>query len=390
MTTRTSPDDAAGGSGPRRCLVCAAPFPGNDVLEHLPRGRRVAFDSGRGRLWVVCGSCRRWSLVPMEDRWEAIEELEKAVRDRGKLLSTTDTIALLTVDDIEVVQVGRASRAEEAWWRYGRELVQRRRSYGKLTAVAGAATSAVVVGGWAAGGVSLIGAWWLWSQAPDGIKRGARWLRFGSAAWRGRAVCARCGHEFRNVSYAERQSVVLLPHAGGAPGAVAGRVSGGDGSARASEAGAAPEVAAAGEHPGRFDVALRCPRCGSLDDGGLRLAGRDAERTIQRVLAYHHFDGASENRVRSASRLIEEAGSPDNLTRILLRDGRRVGDLQRTGAIALEIAAHESSEQQLLEMQLAELETVWRREEELAGIIDGELTEVPLLEGLRRRVTGRG
>lgn len=365
MTSRTSPDDAVGGSGPRCCLVCNLPFPGNDVLEHLPRGRRIAFDAGRGRLWVVCGSCRRWSLVPMEDRWEAIEEVQKAVRDRGKVLSTTDTIALLTVDDIEVVQVGRASRTEEAWWRYGRELVQRRNSYGKLTTVAGAATAAVVLGGWAAGGVSMIGAWWLWSQAPDGIKRGARWLRFGSSAWRGVRTCTRCGHEFRTVAYAERQSVVLLPSAAGAPGAQ--------------------------DPSGRFDVALRCPRCGALDDGGgLRLEGREAERTIQRVLAYHHFAGASENRVRSASRLIEEAGSPNNLTRILLRDGRRVGDLQRTGAIALEIAAHESSEQRLLEMQLAELEAVWRQEEELAGIIDGELTEVPLLEGLRRRVVGRG
>ena len=143
MTPKTSPDDATEGRGPRCCLVCGSPFADNEVLEYLSRGRRVAFDAGRGRLWVVCGSCRRWSLVPMEERWEAIEELEKAVRDRGKVLSTTDTIALITIDDIEVVQVGRASRTEEAWWRYGRELVRRRRSYGKLTAVAGAATGAV-------------------------------------------------------------------------------------------------------------------------------------------------------------------------------------------------------------------------------------------------------
>ena len=93
--------------------------------------------------------------------------------------------------------------------------------------------------------------------------------------------------------------------------------------------------------------------------------------------------------MRSASRLIEEAGSARDLTRILLREGRRVGDLQRTGAIALEIAANESTEQRLLEMELAELEAVWRKEEELAAIIDGELTEVPLLESLRRRAVGR-
>ncbi|RMH18895.1 MAG: hypothetical protein D6701_05615, partial [Gemmatimonadetes bacterium] len=55
-------------------------------------------------------------------------------------------------------------------------------------------------------------------------------------------------------------------------------------------------------------------------------------------------------------------------------------------AVALEIAAHESLEQRLLRMELAELEAHWRREEELAEIIDGELTPLPPLELLRRRL----
>ena len=341
----------------RSCLVCSISFPENEVLERLPRGHRLAFDGSRGRLWVVCPNCRRWSLVPLEDRWEAIEELERAVRDRGRVLSSTDTISLIKVGPLEVVRVGGASRTEEAWWRYGRELVQRRRSYGRLTVAAGAASAAVVAGGWATGGISFFGAWWLWSQAPDGIKRGARWLRFGSAAWRGRSTCDRCGHEFTDISFKERQNLVLLPHR---------------------------------EQPGQFAVGVRCPRCQALEDGGLRLEDRAAERTLQRVLAYHHFDGASEQRVRSASRLIEEAGSARALTRILLRGGRRVGDLQRTGAIALEISANESTEQRVLEMELAELEAVWRKEEELAQIIDDELTDVPLLESFRRTVLRKG
>ncbi len=341
----------------RSCLVCSIPLPENGVLEHLPYGYRFAFDPERGRLWVVCSNCRRWSLVPLEDRWEAIEELERAARDRGRLLSQTDTIALVKVGPLDVVRVGNASRTEEAWWRYGRELVRRRTSYGRLTVAAGAASAAVVAGGWATGGISFFGAWWLWSQAPDGIKRGARWLRFGSAAWRGRERCAKCGYEFTDVSFKERQNLVLLPDS---------------------------------EQPGNVVLGARCPRCQDLAEGGLRLKDRAAERTIQRVLAYHHFDGASEQRVRSATRLIEEAGSARDLTRILLRDGRRMGDLQRTGAIALEISANESSEQRALEMEVAELEAVWRKEEELAAIIDDELTDVPLLETFRRRVLKKG
>jgi hypothetical protein len=108
------------------------------------------------------------------------------------------------------------------------------------------------------------------------------------------------------------------------------------------------------------------------------------------VLAYHHFAGASERRVVSAAKLIQEAGSPQDLTRIVVKDGRRIGDLQRTGTIALKIAANESAEQKLLELELAQLETHWREEEEMAAIVDGAPTPLALLENLRRKVTGRG
>jgi hypothetical protein len=72
-----------------------------------------------------------------------------------------------------------------------------------------------------------------------------------------------------------------------------------------------------------------------------------------------------------------------------LRDGKRLRALGRIGGIALEIAANENSEQRLLELELADLEAHWRSEEELAAIIDGELTPLPLLETLRRRVAGQ-
>ncbi len=72
----------------------------------------------------------------------------------------------------------------------------------------------------------------------------------------------------------------------------------------------------------------------------------------------------------------------------MVADGRRLGDLERTGGIALEIAANEASEQRLLDLELAQLEAHWRREEELAAIVDGELTPLPMLETLRRRAKG--
>ena len=156
-------------------------------------GRRVAYDPGRGRLWVICSTCKRWSLTPMEDRWEALEELEKLTTDKARLLSQTDNIALLRVGPLEVVRVGKAQLTEEAWWRYGRELASRRQNYKKLSLAGTAAAGAVVLGGWATGGMTLLGMWFIMGHAPDSITDAARWLRFGGSAWRGDQECAGCG-----------------------------------------------------------------------------------------------------------------------------------------------------------------------------------------------------
>ena len=337
-----------------RCLVCSAAFEPNHELEHFPLGHRIAFDPGRGRLWAICRTCRRWSLAPIEERWEALEELEKLTTDKASLLSQTDNIALLRAGPLELVRVGRAKLDEEAWWRYGRELTTRRDSYKKISFAGTVAAAAVVAGGWATGGITLFGMWFVMGHAPDSFTNAARWLRFGGAAWRGSRECPGCGYAFRSLDFRDRGSVGLFPT----------------------------------EESGKVDLLHRCPRCGKYREGGLHLEGQEAERTLRRILAYHHFAGASERRVVSAARLIQEAGSAQDLTRIVVKDGRRLGDLQRTGAIALEIAANESAEQRLLELELAELEAHWRTEEELAAIVDGELTPLPMLESLRRRVTG--
>lgn len=338
-----------------RCIVCATPFEPNEELAHLPNGKRLAFDPDRGRLWIVCRTCRRWSLTPIEDRWEALEELERLTTDRGRLLSQTDNISLLRYGPLEIVRVGRAQLSEEAWWRYGRELASRRQKWQKLGFAGTLAAGAFLVGSWATGGMTFFGAWLIMGHGSETVRDGARWLRFGSTAWQGEQRCAKCDAPQRSIPFRDRGALGLFPAA----------------------------------DPGRIDVVARCHRCGTYHDGGLRLQGQEAERTLRRVLAYHHFAGASERRVMSASRLIQEAGSPTDLARIVVKDGRRLGDLQRTGGIALEIATNEANEQHLLELELAELEAHWKREEELASIIDGELTPMPpgLVETMRRRLT---
>lgn len=322
----------------RRCLVCAAPFPPNEELAHLGLGRRIACDPERGRLWIVCAACRRWSLIPIESRWEALDELERLVRDHGRLLSQTANVGLLRARGLEVVRVGRAQLQEVAWWRYGQELRVRRERYRKLATCGTAAAAGVVVGSWATGGMSFFGAWLAWNYAPRLATRGARWVRFGSVAWQGRGQCARCGRALAELRFAWLERLLV------------------------SSGESAPEVT------------VICPVCRGRSGAGMLLSPTEGARVLRRALAYHHFAGAPDRRVESAARLVEVAGGPAKLPARILGRGKAIPEMGRTGAVAMEIAVHEERERRLLEMELAELEAHWRREEELAGIIDGELS----------------
>ena len=48
--------------------------------------------------------------------------------------------------------------------------------------------------------------------------------------------------------------------------------------------------------------------------------------------------------------------------------------MRGTGAVALEIALNETVERRMLDLEAKALEFLWKREEELARIIDHELT----------------
>ena len=50
------------------CLYCTSDLGQNQVVEPMPVGRRVAFDAGNGRLWVICCACVKWNLVPFDSR----------------------------------------------------------------------------------------------------------------------------------------------------------------------------------------------------------------------------------------------------------------------------------------------------------------------------------
>jgi hypothetical protein len=107
------------------CLFCHVDLGRNDSIEGLSVGRRIAFDSEKGRLWVVCTECGRWNLTPFEERWEAIEDCERLFR-ATRLRVATDNIGLAQPQwGLELVRIGAALRPEIAAWRYGTKLLTR-------------------------------------------------------------------------------------------------------------------------------------------------------------------------------------------------------------------------------------------------------------------------
>ena len=370
-----------------RCLFCHRDLPANEALEHYPYGRRLAYDPVRGRLWAVCPACRRWNLAPIEERWEALEELEKTVKDRSRLLSQTDNIALLRAGELEIVRVGRANLTEEAWWRYGAELVKRRRMYQLLTAAGVGGVMALMAGG-AAAGVGVFGGWWIIGRAGRQLPKLGRALKFGSTAWQGYAQCPRCGRQLTRIPFKVRGALVAKPddeslslhlRCPACEGEWRGMRSplldgGGAGKVGPGEVWHAP----GDRRPRRWQRTVQPANVPPPRDGtGFLITGVEAEHVLRRVLAYQNYAGAKEAQVRNATSLIEHAGSAPTLTQRLAGNGRRLSSIDETSAIALEIAVNEDRERRLLELELEALEERWREEEEIAAIVDGELTWLP-------------
>ena len=130
------------------CMFCKKSLGANEVVEEFPVGRRLAFDAAKGRLWVVCRSCQRWNLTPLEERWEAVETCEKLFRGTHVRTSSENIGLARHPEGLELVRVGKPLRPEFAAWRYGDQFGTRRRR----EILHWSATGAAVAGGIALGG----------------------------------------------------------------------------------------------------------------------------------------------------------------------------------------------------------------------------------------------
>jgi hypothetical protein len=333
-----------------RCLFCHRPFGENGQLAHMPRGHRIAYDPVKGRLWTVCDGCHRWNLYPIEDRDAALYELERIARDHGRPLGHTANVALLQAGRLSLVRVGEAGRVEQAWWRYGRELRRRRAAFESRRSRVAAYTFGAMAYVGELVGLTDVDFAVDWEDTP--VADILRWRRFGWAAWHGRQTCPYCHSTLRALRYDLGWWAYPLR---------------GDG--------------------GRLGVGIPCQRCDPwTPEKVYELHGDVAENVLRRLLAYQNIGGASERRISDAAEAIEHAGSAGEFTRDLTGSRRSLWKLGPTHTIGLEIALNETVEKRLLDLEVRALEFLWKREEELARIIDEELTPRRLLEAHLRRL----
>jgi hypothetical protein len=315
------------------CLFCSSSLGKNSTLEHQKVGRRLAFDHDLGRLWIVCRRCDQWNLVPLEDRWEAVEECERRFRGTTLRIATANVGLARMPDGTELIRIGKPLRPEFAAWRYGDQFGRRRRRTAWLaTAGVGAATS-VLVGGVAA--VAAAGAGMAGWRLGDAVSR-LRDTRHGRSLAVGHADVVTVGRKYL-------AEVRVL--CGGSWGDSWG---------------------------------LYVPYSG----GTSVLAGADAIRGAGVLLARINRFGAFASQVdlavdilerhRDASTCFRWAGSRPE------RERYRLARLPMAIRLALEMAAHEETERRILQGELAVYRRRWVQAEEVANIADGLLVPAHL------------
>jgi hypothetical protein len=310
----------------RTCMFCSGSLGENQVVEHFPVGRRLAFDAERGRLWVVCRKCERWNLSPLEERWEAVEMCERLFRDTRVRVSTENVGLARHPEGLELVRIGRPMRPEFAAWRYGDQF-GRRRKRALLYGVGGAVVfGGIVVGGAATGVIS--GA--LLSQAGN----------FVNIVVNGRTLVKARTDDGRVLKL---KSIDLLG-----------------------------------------------TRLRQADDGGFRLEvrrgkkkewfeGAEAERLVGQIVPRMNRMGGKRDTVVDAVSEIEHHGHPDDFLADVVRGDRfndkkgvpgYINKMPKPTKLALEMALHEEQERRALEGELWRLERAWEQAEEIAAISD--------------------
>ena len=319
-------------------MYCTRSLGANQVIEHFPVGRRLAFDEEKGRLWVVCRKCLRWNLSPLEERWEAIEECERVFRDTPVRVSSENIGIARHPGGLDLVRIGKARRREFAAWRYGERFRRRwfRSNAVGITTVAGmfaldAGLLSVPTGlGFVGGPVFLA---WFFLRTIGKVRVG------GSVG--DNAPGDEGGSDVVRFRFKDLRSIRLLPDQG--------------------ETGFAVEVRKLARRA-RFD-------------------GEDARRVATAVVPGFNREGGLRHLVRQAVWEIDDCGHPSRFASAVAKRGHKkrlrgegsIAAFPQSTRLALEMALHEERERRALEGELWVLEQAWKEAEEIAAISDNLL-----------------
>jgi len=349
------------------CTFCHAPLGANESIEQFPVGKRLAFDAQRGRLWVVCPGCRVWNLSPIEERWEALEALERGYRDTPRRVATGQIGLAQLRDGTELIRIGEPLRPEFAAWRYGERFTKRYRRemlYGSV------------------GFASLLGA---------------------------HAVGAALGLSIAAIGVLPLNLVSLLRNRSQFR-KVIGRFEDAEGPITVTRVhiGSARFVITPDANPGwgmsirgkRADVQVgKLGKSFGLNDPKFLLSGENAMSAARTLLPAINFEGGRRATVADAVKIVEQSpGDGFDPVRIAKVNGGassgggqswELGELSVPLRLAMEMAAHEELERRAMEGELAELEAQWREADEIAAIADALTLPERVLQKLERLTDGR-
>ena len=324
------------------CIFCHSSLGKNEAIENFPVGRRLAFDSNKGRLWAVCAKCGRWNLTPIETRWEAIEQCEREYRATTKRAST-DEIGLGRLGEgTDLIRIGKPLRPEFASWRYG-ATIRKRASVALGGAGVGVlAFSSIFFGAPAivAPFVGIAPAVALAFGHQQDVRRARKYMMQRASLMAGRRVLDQKQVEVRIIPAADAQGWAL-----------------------------------------RF-FGFTLP---------VDLTGSDALHTLNKIMPAVNTMGGFWSSVQKAVAEIESAGNPESYFRRVADHARKnrmtytpLAEFPSAMRFAVEMASQEETERRaLVEGELRQLEEDWREAEEIAAIADNLLVPAEVTDRLK-------
>lgn len=304
---------------------------------------------------MICTTCARWNLSPLDERWEVIESCERLYRDTPKRMSTGEVGLARLKEGVILVRIGAPVFPEYASWRYGRLFLRRDRS-SLISAQAGGAavlTTLLLLGGplLAISGAGLT-AYAAYRLGRLGIRRLTGLHRLGSIP-----LADGCT-QILDVARARRARVVATP--------------GGGWTLALPEYPTSTGLETVDDELTEEELADGHGLGGAMQRYDL-VAPAHAEAVARRVMPVVNAAGGDDDMVRGASKLHEQwegriAETVSKLVTFQRRPMQLLGEPHLS--LAFEMSVYEDQERRWLLSELYLLKAAWQEAERVAAIAD--------------------